>query len=83
MANPTQRHTKSRKRIRRSAISLKKIVLTKCSKCKKPIKPHTACDYCGFYKGKEAVKIKLKKSEIKERKKQEKENLKSEKKSKK
>ena len=78
MANPTQRHTKSRKRIRRSAISLKKIVLTKCSKCKKPLKPHTACAYCGFYKGKEAIKIKLKKSEKKLREKQEKESKKSE-----
>jgi large subunit ribosomal protein L32 len=62
---PTQRHTKSRKRIRRGAIKLKKVTLTKCPKCKKPIQPHTACKFCGKYKGNEVIKIKMSKIEKK------------------
>lgn len=80
MPHPTQRHTKSRKRKRRSAISLKAVELTVCPKCKRPLRPHTACSFCGTYKGKEIIKIRLKKAEKKERAKQEKELEKQEKK---
>ena len=72
MPHPTQKHTKSRKRIRRSAIKLKKTALSKCPKCKRTVKPHTACAFCGTYKGKEILKIRLKKKEKKERAKEEK-----------
>lgn len=65
MANPTQKHTKSRKRIRRGAISLKKITLSKCPKCKKPVRPHTVCSFCGTYRNREIIKIKLSKKEKK------------------
>lgn len=76
---PTQRHTKSRKRIRRGAIKLKKVTLSKCPKCKKPIKPHTACKFCGYYKGKEVIKIKMSKAEKKALAKSEKAEKKAEK----
>lgn len=68
---PTQRHTKSRSRIRRAAVKMKskKMLnsrkLTTCPKCKKPVKPHTACAFCGTYKKKEVLKIKLSKTERK------------------
>ena len=62
---PTQRHTKSRKRIRRSAIKLTKETVAVCPKCKKPIAPHTACSFCGTYKGQEAKKIKKTKKALK------------------
>jgi len=62
---PTQRHTKSRKRIRRGAIKLKPKNLAVCPKCKKLVKPHTACAFCGTYKKKEVIKIKLSKAERK------------------
>ena len=73
MPHPTQKHTKSRKRKRRAAISLKAVELTVCPKCKRPLKPHTACEFCGTYKGKEILKIRLKKKERKEREKEQKE----------
>jgi large subunit ribosomal protein L32 len=77
---PTQKHTKSRKRIRRGAIKLKLTTLTKCPKCKKPIKQHTACPFCGQYKGKEVIKIKMSKIEKKALAKAEKEQKKESKK---
>jgi len=82
MPHPTQRHTKSRKRKRRAAINLKPVELTVCPKCKRPLRPHTACSFCGMYKGKEIIKIRLKKAEKKERAKQEKELEKQDKKEK-
>jgi large subunit ribosomal protein L32 len=65
---PKQRHTKSRKRIRRSAINLAKATVATCPKCKKPVRPHAVCEFCGNYDGKEVKKIshkELKKAEIK------------------
>ena len=73
MANPTQKHTKSRKRKRRAAIRLKAVVLTVCPKCKRPLRLHTACSFCGMYNGKEILKIRLKKKERKDREKEQKE----------
>ncbi|HEX9664307.1 MAG TPA: 50S ribosomal protein L32 [Patescibacteria group bacterium] len=60
MGVPTQRRTKSSKGKRASHFALKKIKLFKCPQCQKPVQPHHACKYCGYYKGREAVKIKLK-----------------------
>ena len=75
---PKKRHTKSRSRKRKSAISLKTATLSLCPKCKRPLKPHTACSFCGTYKEKKVLKIRIKKADrkkkIKEEKKQEKRN---------
>ncbi|HRY63476.1 MAG TPA: 50S ribosomal protein L32 [Patescibacteria group bacterium] len=71
MSTPTQKHTKSRKNIRRGPRHLKKISLGECPKCKKPIRPHTACAFCGSYKGQAAVKVRVPKS-LRKAKKQEK-----------
>ena len=62
---PKKQHTKSRSRKRRSVIKLKSPRVSVCSKCKHPVKPHTACDFCGMYKDKEVLKIKLNKKEKK------------------
>jgi large subunit ribosomal protein L32 len=70
MSTPTQKHTKSRKNIRRGALHLKKISLGVCPKCKKPVRPHTACAFCGNYKGTSAVKVRVPKS-LRKSKKQE------------
>ena len=72
MAVPKSRHTKSKKNRRRAHIFLKSPVLTNCPKCRKPILPHTACRYCGFYGGKEIINV-LERLETKEKKKREKE----------
>jgi large subunit ribosomal protein L32 len=53
---------------RRSHLALKKQVLITCGQCKKMIKPHTVCKFCGYYKGREVVNVmarQLKKAEKK------------------
>lgn len=68
MALQAKRHSKTAKRTRRGAIKLKKLTLTECAKCKTMIKPHMVCYNCGSYKGKEVLKIKLKKGKKTEKK---------------
>ena len=53
---------------RRSHLALKRQVLKACSQCKKMIRPHTVCKFCGYYKGREVVNVmarQLKKAEKK------------------
>lgn len=77
---PKKRHTKSRSRKRKSAISLKPIKLSTCPKCKRSLKPHIACSFCGTYKEKKVLKIKIKKADRKKKIKEEKKAKKQEKK---
>ena len=58
MPVPAKRRPSSETRRRRSHHALKKINLVSCPKCKTTIKPHTVCKNCGYYKGKEIIKIK-------------------------
>jgi large subunit ribosomal protein L32 len=58
MSVPKKRRTKSSVGKRQSHDSLKKIKVSKCSKCGDPILSHTACKNCGTYKGKQVLKIK-------------------------
>jgi large subunit ribosomal protein L32 len=69
MAVPKRRLSISKKNRRRRNIFLKVPKLIKCSKCGKPVLPHTVCGYCGFYKGKEYINVmaKLEKKEQKKR----------------
>ncbi|MDD2353904.1 MAG: 50S ribosomal protein L32 [Patescibacteria group bacterium] len=60
MANPKKRKTHSKSRMGRSHLALKKVGLIKCPKCGEMIKPHTACQFCGTYKGVEVIKTKSK-----------------------
>jgi len=53
-------------------IFIKPPCLSYCPKCKKPIRPHTVCLSCGYYKEEEVIDV-LKKLTKKERKKREKE----------
>jgi len=51
---------------RRSHLALTKQVLIACSQCKKMIRPHEVCKFCGYYKGREVVNViakQLKKAE--------------------
>lgn len=50
---PKKKHSKARKRTRRAAIKLESIGIIKCTNCQKAVLPHTVCDFCGFYKGKQ------------------------------
>lgn len=58
MSIPAKRRCRSEARRGRSHQALKKVKLNKCQKCGKAILPHKACVFCGFYKGREALKIK-------------------------
>jgi len=58
MGLPGHRRTSSHKRRRASHFALKAASLTVCSHCKKTILPHTACKHCGYYRGRQVVKIK-------------------------
>jgi large subunit ribosomal protein L32 len=58
MAVQQRRVSKSRKGMRRSHHALKPSTTTSCKKCGKPIKPHTVCHYCGFYKGRKVLNVK-------------------------
>lgn len=60
MPVPPKRRPRSSVRTRASHFALKKVKLNKCAKCGQPVKPHCACGACGSYKGREAVKIKMK-----------------------
>lgn len=60
MGIPSRRSTSSSKRQRASHFALRSILVTKCSKCKKPILPHHACRFCGTYAGKEVIDVKSK-----------------------
>ena len=71
MSVPKQRHTKGRRNQRRANIKIVSKNLTGCSQCKKMIKRHIACPFCGYYKGKKAIEIKMKKKKGKAGKKKE------------
>ena len=72
MAVPKSRHTSSKKRRRRSHISLGTTAFGVCSKCGKEKQLHRVCPYCGHYKGVMVVDV-LKNLEKREKKKREKE----------
>jgi large subunit ribosomal protein L32 len=45
---PVQKHSKSRKRKRRSHLALKPIHYVRCPQCGNAKLPHRACDNCGY-----------------------------------
>ncbi|MFA5134819.1 MAG: 50S ribosomal protein L32 [Patescibacteria group bacterium] len=57
MGTPAKRRTKQQKRERASHIKLEKQALTSCPKCKKPIRPHFVCKFCGYYKGTDILSL--------------------------
>jgi large subunit ribosomal protein L32 len=54
---------------RRSHLALQKRVLKACAQCGKGIRPHVACKFCGWYKGREAVNVLAKQMKKAEKKK--------------
>jgi large subunit ribosomal protein L32 len=67
MANPKKRRTKSAVGKNRAHLALKKVTLNKCHKCGQALRPHQACAFCGNYKGKEVIKVKIKKAKAKKK----------------
>ena len=57
MAVPFRRTSKTKKRMRRTHLKKSVPGMTKCPNCGEMIRPHRACPKCGYYKGKEVVKV--------------------------
>ncbi len=53
-----KKRTKSETRGRRSHHALKAKTLAVCPQCGKAVLPHTACAFCGTYKGRQVIKVK-------------------------
>jgi len=66
------RHTKGKRNRVRSHHALKPMRFGVCTHCKQPTPPHTICQNCGYYKGRQVIDV-LAKLDKKERKKKEKE----------
>jgi len=72
MGVPKQRHTKSRRNKRRQHQYIEGMASVLCPKCSQPVLPHTLCQNCGYYKGREIIDV-LAKLTKKEKKQKEKE----------
>jgi large subunit ribosomal protein L32 len=57
MANPTHRHSKSRRDKRRANWKGEQPTLTECPACKAMKVPHKACIHCGSYNGKQVLEV--------------------------
>ena len=58
MAVPKKKVSKSRRDKRRSSVwKLEAPALSKCTQCGELKMPHRVCPMCGYYKGKEIVKV--------------------------
>ncbi len=62
MGLPGKRLSRSSKRRRAAHFSLKKKVFVACGQCKKEIMPHTACPFCGTYKAREVLALRVPKA---------------------
>lgn len=60
MPVPAKRRPTSEARRGRSHQALKKVAVAACPKCGKTVLPHTACQFCGNYKGKQVLKLETK-----------------------
>ena len=57
MAVPFRRTSKTKKRMRRTYLKKTAANVVSCLNCGEAIRPHRACTKCGFYKGKEVIKV--------------------------
>ena len=57
MANPKKRKSKSAVRTNRAHLALEKVALNKCPQCGKTKQPHIACAFCGYYRGRQVIKL--------------------------
>ncbi|MFA5353259.1 MAG: 50S ribosomal protein L32 [Thermodesulfovibrionales bacterium] len=55
MANPTHRHSKSRRDKRRANWKGQLPTIVECPDCKEPKVPHRVCTNCGSYNGKKIL----------------------------
>jgi large subunit ribosomal protein L32 len=60
MAHPKRKHSYSRKKKKQTHQRLSVPQLVECKQCKKLKPAHMVCPFCGYYAGREVVKIELK-----------------------
>jgi len=58
MAVPQRRTSKTRKRLRRTHLKLTVPGMHACPNCNEMTAGHRACSSCGYYKGRQVVKVK-------------------------
>lgn len=58
MPVPYRRTSKTRKAKRQTHQNLEQPTTKMCDNCGNVIKPHQVCKHCGYYKGKQVIKIK-------------------------
>lgn len=57
MGLPSKKRTNRSKRERAAHFALKAATLGKCGKCGADALPHRACPACGYYRGRQAIKV--------------------------
>ncbi|GAB4545535.1 MAG: 50S ribosomal protein L32 [Thermodesulfovibrionia bacterium] len=57
MANPTHRHTRSRRDKRRANWRIVAPNIALCPECQEPVLPHRVCTNCGSYRGKRIIEV--------------------------
>jgi large subunit ribosomal protein L32 len=65
MALPKKRHSSARGARRRTHWKIAKTTLVPCPQCKTLKIPHRVCPVCGTYAGRQAIEVKVKKTEKK------------------
>ncbi|HHY34514.1 MAG TPA: 50S ribosomal protein L32 [Firmicutes bacterium] len=60
MAVPKKRKSASKRDMRRAHWKLEAPSLVECSRCHALIVPHRVCPECGYYNGREVLKVKEK-----------------------
>lgn len=56
---PKRRHSTRRGGKRKAAIKLHLTALVKCGQCEAMTLPHRVCDACGYYNGREVIKMQM------------------------
>ncbi|MEK7584433.1 MAG: 50S ribosomal protein L32 [Patescibacteria group bacterium] len=57
MGTPTKKRTSGQRKRRASHFALRSKSVRPCPKCKKPVLPHHACAFCGYYKGRQVMTV--------------------------
>jgi large subunit ribosomal protein L32 len=58
MPNPKRRHSKARRDRRRTHDTLPAPAASECPQCHERKMPHRVCPHCGYYRGREVVRVK-------------------------
>ncbi len=57
MAVPKRKQSKMKKRQRQAANRYEGVQATFCKNCGSPANPHSVCEHCGTYKGKQIITV--------------------------